>query len=134
MNNSVRWNESDIRECQTHVTSENVKHMWLQSHGGQSKLVIDRNRNLYRNRNTEISVGSEPIPIPKPKPKPKPTLNRKTEHTETDFEPKFRPKPKDAIIPKLKCKPKPKFRPKPKVSDHWFEVINFTQTNYRITK
>ena len=39
-----------------------------------------------------------------------------------DFEPKFRPKPKDAMIPKPKCIPKPKFRPKPipkpKVSDH----------------
>ncbi len=39
-----------------------------------------------------------------------------------DFEPKFRPKPKDVMIPKpkLKCIPKPKFwpKPKPKVSDH----------------
>jgi hypothetical protein len=41
-----------------------------------------------------------------------------------DFEPKFWPKPKDAMIPKPKpkCIPKPKFRPKPKpkpkFSDH----------------
>jgi hypothetical protein len=41
-----------------------------------------------------------------------------------DFEPKFWPKPKDAMIPKPKpkCIPKPKFRPKPipqpKVFDH----------------
>jgi hypothetical protein len=37
-----------------------------------------------------------------------------------DFEPKFRPKPKDVMIPKPKCIPKSKFwpKPKPKVSDH----------------
>ncbi len=43
-----------------------------------------------------------------------------------DFEPKFRPKPKDRSKPKPKpkCLPKPKFRPKPipkqKISDHYF--------------
>jgi hypothetical protein len=39
-----------------------------------------------------------------------------------DFEPKFRPKPKDVMIPKPKpkCIPKPKFlpKPKPKFFDH----------------
>jgi hypothetical protein len=45
-----------------------------------------------------------------------------------DFEPKFRPKPKDRFKPKPKpkCLPKPKFRPKPipkpKIADHYFRL------------
>ncbi len=54
-----------------------------------------------------------------------------------DFEPKFRPKPKDEMIPKPKpkCIPKPKFRPKPipkpKDSNHQFQVVHIIEKNIK---